>query len=368
MLNRSKVRRPRNTKTSSPKIALKMKSAELSRSPSPNPRVKLFRTTAEVHAAMDEDKETTTGTETSSTTQSVGELSLLDYVRMLYLLIPTYARADIMENCLLATLNLCLQRGHIQFAAALRDIIHEWQAWKKTRHFVIWKQQDYSLHTFANEFQDTKSCTLLYRFPMKFSSTDCQEVQKLLQSSLEIYATKPIASQNPEPLLSVNTATTTTSSMRVPCQMEAVDARGSTLYDYGVSGIDLRADDGGLKKLFGFQPTIPTTSGISWSISAEVAGEFATFISPPQLGHNVVKLDIYDFKKCVNVDKSNWWKDATVRSVAVTTDPNDPIQRQAEKLADMIATRLLALNPERKTTHTGGKAHTTGFSRFSRNT
>lgn len=340
-----------------------MKSS-VSRSPSPNPKVKLFKTTAEVHA---ED------TSMNTMEQSTGELSLLDYWQMLYLLVPAIEhRPDIIENCLLAVLQLVLQRCQITIATAMRNIVTEWHLWKRTKNYLIWKQQHFSLSTFANEFQGTKLCTMLYRLPLRLSSNDCQEVQQMLSSTIEIYKnTQSTIIKHHVPLSSVDTVTTFMSSTPVPTPMEHADARGQNLYDYGIKTTSLQDEDGGLRKLFSSPQVTPSTSGISWSICAEVAGDSATFTSTPQRGYNVIKLDLYDFKKCMNIDKSNWWKEAIFRSVAVSTDQNDPIQKQAEKLADMIATRLAALNPEKKqnTHHQHFFKHqtTTNYSRFSRN-
>lgn len=217
VLHRPKVTKPsirrRGGKTS--QIELRMKNT--SRTPSPNPKIKLFRTTAEVHHPADVavEQETDSMMKASSDTernmieQSTGELSLLNYMQVLYLLIPMSARPAIFESCLLAVLNLCLQQGKILLVAAMRDIIQEWHAWKKSRNYQIWTQQQYSLSTFANEFQNTKLCTKLYKLPMGLTSVDCQEIQKLMQPILSTYSTHNTESFNQEQSLFPNTVTTT---------------------------------------------------------------------------------------------------------------------------------------------------------------
>lgn len=350
----------------------------MSRSPTPNPSVRLVQ--AEVHQEAKHspaNTRPTTPTTMKDPQLCHGEMCLLDYLKTIVLVVSGTNRIILLGHCLTTILQICLQRGLIVCAAQLRDILNEWELFQKTKQFHSWKQRGCSMNMFHTEFHDTKFCTLLYRCRLYLDSTFFATAQELLQPIIHSMIAPAVIPQLDEPLSSlVDTPTITTSSTRAVTQTAAVAARGgANLFDVGVTtNASLSAEDGGLRKLFGLPAQTVSTSGICWSMSAEVAGQSATFVSAPQVGYNVLKVDLYDYVKCSRTDKSAWWKEAIVRSVAVTTDANDPIQKQAEKLVDMIATRLATLNPERKTSNTGFHGsrhqpggHGTGSSHFWRN-
>lgn len=119
--------------------------------------------------------------------------------------------------------------------------------------------------------------------------------------------------------------TTTTSSTTAHTTPARADARGtkrSKTPDSSDTDDDLFA---------------PTSShygigGISQNISKRVNGQWISYTSPGERGYNIVKVDIIPFAEAQTMDKSNWWKIASTRSLFITGSAVDPLQIATDTL------------------------------------
>ena len=69
-------------------------------------------------------------------------------------------------------------------------------------------------------------------------------------------------------------------------------------------------------------------------------GRLHTVRTPGEIGHSLIRLDIYEVRDILKKEKRDWWKYAKLRTQILTSSPTDPKQQLTKQLLDLAADDL----------------------------
>ncbi|GBP81258.1 hypothetical protein EVAR_54299_1 [Eumeta japonica] len=79
---------------------------------------------------------------------------------------------------------------------------------------------------------------------------------------------------------------------------------------------------------------------ISQNISLQTDDRCYTLKSQGERGVLVAKLDIYPFKKCLNLPKQEWWKHAIMKSTTLIYSETSPVYHTVQSLKKMLVKQV----------------------------